>query len=177
MYMLESMSYAEKLTTIWLSCQVSLSLYTICAFVAAGQLYMNCQNSPLETNHNWAFLLAWHVIFAWSYSACGTYVMKKRRTPEAVGAIIGIAIALANWTFTIAVLQGSMVEQKAYLNSGMGDLCGETLGSSADSAVILFAVVLMFCYVLFAYLLYQTRVQLFGEGKFVFIFRLLIARM
>ena len=161
-----SMNYAERLTTVWLGTQVLLVIYIICAFVAAGQVVMDCHIEGGKTtyyvNHNWAFLLVWHVLLAGAFSFAGTYIMKKKRTPLAVGAIIGIAVTLANWTFAIAVLQGSMVRQKAFLKK---EPCKLDLNASADSAVIFFAVCLTAAYSGFAYLMYMAREELFGDGK------------
>ena len=160
-----SMNYAERLTTVWLGTQVVLVIYAVCAFVAAGQVVMACQGEgekkTYSVNHNWAFLLVWHVLFAGAFSLAGTYIMKKKRTPLAVGAIIGVAVALANWTFAIAVLQGSMVRQKDFLHNGP---CKIEINASADSAVIFFAVCLTAAYSAFAYLMYMAREELFGDG-------------
>ena len=67
-----------------------------------GNLLCQC-----TVNHSAAFGLVWQTLLAVMLSIYGTVVLKRNRTPLAIGCFIGITIMMANWTFTTAVQEGT----------------------------------------------------------------------
>ena len=99
-----------------------------------GNLLCQC-----TVNHSAAFGLVWQTLLAVMLSIYGTVVLKRNRTPLAIGCFIGITIMMANWTFTTAVQEGTCggKQQRASLLCTMtsttaGNFLGFCFGSVVD---------------------------------------------
>lgn len=137
--------------------------YFISAITAAGNVREICSqvNEESQVDHNWAFMMIWHLLVAVFLWVAGTMVMKRHRTPLAVGVFMGATFIMSFWTLGIAVGAGGQIGRKSLIES----VCKKSYSSGADSAVVFFAVFLFLLYGAFAYLLAKSRDELFGDGK------------
>lgn len=158
----------QLLTVIWLLIQIFLICYCISAWVAAGNIRdFDCSTTPegvlipdtASIDHNEAFVLVWQSLLAIGLSVGGTLVMKRHRTPLALGFFIGVCIVMSNWMLCIAVSEGGRVYNKKATH------CLENYSTGADRAVIAFAVFLFLLYAAFGVLITKFRDEVLGAGS------------
>jgi uncharacterized membrane protein len=126
------------ITIIWIAIQVFLFCYMISAFSTAAEGAEGSSNG----RKNFAYI--WTGLLACMLSVGGTLVMKKYRSPLAVGFFIGVSAMMSMNMLITAALSG-------------GDPMNNALSVSGEHAVTAFAVFLFISYLLFAVVLALFR--------------------